>query len=67
MLTFRLAKRSLADWHFKDLILKRKVDHRIKTCNRNFFNVTHANTKRFRNLLIITMQHLLNEDKKTQT
>ena len=64
MLTLRFAKRSLADGHFKDLILKRKVNHRMKTRKRNFYEVTHANTDRFRNSPIITMQHLLNEDKR---
>ena len=67
-LTLRFAKRSLADGHFKDLIVKRKPDHKMETRKRNFYEVTHANTQRFKNSPIITMQHLLNEDKReTQT
>jgi hypothetical protein len=63
-LTLRFAKRSLADGHFKDLIVKRKPDHKMETRKRNFYEVTHANTQRFKNSPIITMQHLLNEDKR---
>ena len=63
-LTLRFAKRSLSDGHFQDLFRKRKSDHKMKTRNGNFYEITHANTDRYKKSPIITMQHLLNEDKK---
>ena len=38
-LTLAFAKRSLADGHFKDLILKIKVDHRMKTGKETFMRL----------------------------
>ena len=58
------AKRSLADGHFSDLFKKRKPSETMKTRNRDYYEVTHANTERFKNSPIITMQRLLNEDRK---
>ena len=63
-LTLSFAKRSLADGHFGDLIKKRNPSHRMKTRQREFYEVTHANTERLRNSPVICMQRLLNEDKK---
>ena len=62
-LSLDFAKRSLADGHFGDLFKKRKFGH-MKLGKRNYYKVTHANTERFRNLPNITIQKLLNEDKK---
>ena len=58
------AKRSLADGHFGDLFKKRKPNNTIETRFRDFYEVTHANTERFKNSPVITMQRLLNEEKK---
>ena len=63
-LTLAFAKRSLADGHFSDLIKKRKPNNTIETRFRDFYEVTHANTERFKNSPVITMQRLLNEEKK---
>ena len=62
-LTLSFAKRSLADGHFTDLFKKRKPSN-IKTRNSEYYEVSHANTERFKNSPIITMQKLFNEDKK---
>ena len=62
-LSLDFAKRSLADGHFGDLFKKRKFGH-MKIRKRNYYEVTHANIVRFKNSPIITMQKLLNEDKK---
>ena len=62
-LSLVFAKRSLADGHFRDLFKKRKLGD-MKIRKRNYYEVTHANTERFKNSPIITMQKLLNEDKK---
>jgi hypothetical protein len=61
-LTLAFAKQSLADGHFSDLFKKRKPCETMKTRKRNFFEVIHANTERYKNSPIITMQRLLNED-----
>ena len=61
-LTLAFAKQSLADGHFSDLFKKRKPRETMKTRKRNFFEVIHANTERYKNSPIITMQRLLNED-----
>ena len=45
------------------LLEKKKFGH-MQLRKRNYFKVTHANTERFKNSPIITMQKLLNEDKK---
>ena len=63
-LTLSFAKRSLADGHFSDLIKKRNPSHRMKTRKREYYEVTHANTERLKNSPVITMQRLLNEDRK---
>ena len=63
-LTLGFAKRSLADGHFSDLFKKRKPSETMKTRNRDYYEVTHANTERFKNSPIITMQRLINEGRK---
>ena len=63
-LTLRFIKRSLADGHFRDLFPRRKPEHTMTKRNRDFYKVTHANTERFRHSPIITMQKLLNEEKR---
>ena len=63
-LTLAFAKRSLADGHFSDLFKKRKPNSTIETRFRDFYEVTHANTERFKNSPVITMQRLLNEERK---
>ena len=60
----RFIKRNLADGHFRDLFPRRNPDHIMKKRNSDFYKVTHANTERFRHSPIITMQKLLNEEKR---
>ena len=53
----------MADGHIYDLIKRKHNKKGIKTRNKEFYNVTFANTERYKNSPIITMQRLLNEDK----
>ena len=46
-LTLAFAKRSLADGYFSDLFKKRKPSQTMKTRNRYYYEVTHANTEGF--------------------
>ena len=62
-LSLDFAKRILADGHFGDLLKKRKLGP-MKLRKRNYYKVTHADTEGLKNSPIITMQKLLNEDKK---
>ena len=62
-LTLKFAKTSIADGHFPGLILKTKP-RKILTRNQEYYQVTHAHTERYRKSPILTMQRLLNEDKK---
>jgi hypothetical protein len=62
MLTLRFIKQSLADGHFHDLFPKRKKIHTMGTRKSEKFKVFHANTNRYKNSPIITMQRLLNEE-----
>ena len=45
-LTLGFAKRSLADGHFRDLFKKKKPSHTMETRQRDFYEVTNANTER---------------------
>ena len=58
-LTFKFA-----DGHLTGLILKKKP-RKIGTRNQDFYQVTRAHTERYRQSPILTMQRLLNEDKKS--
>ena len=63
-LTLTFAKTSIADGHFRGLIFKKRPRNGPKTRHQDFYQVTKAHTERFRNSPFITMQRLLNEDKK---
>ena len=61
-LTLDFAKRSLSDNKFRDLFPTRKTAHTMNTRNREQYKVNHANTNRYYNSAIPTMQRLLNEN-----
>ena len=63
-LTLKFAKDSLADGHFSDLITRKQNKKGTETRNKEYYNVTFANTERYKNSPILTMQRLLNEDKQ---
>ena len=63
-MTLTFAKSSIAYGHFRGLIFKKKQEMDQKTRHQEFYQVTKAPTERFRNSPFITMQRLLNEDKK---
>ena len=60
-LTLDFAKRSLADNKLRDLFPIKKKTHTMQTRNTEQFKVNHANTNRYANSPIPTMQKLLNE------
>ena len=62
-LTLKFAKTSIANGHFTGLISKKKP-RKLITRNHEFYEVTRAHTERYRKSPILTMQRLLNEDKK---
>ena len=63
-LTLKFAKTSLADGHFKGLILKKNPRKGPQTRHKEYFQVTRAHTERFRKSPILTMQKLLNIDRQ---
>ena len=63
-LTLTFAKTSIADGHFRGLILKKRPRNGPDTRHQEYYQVTRAHTERFRKLPILTMQSLLNEDQK---
>ena len=65
-LTLTFAQTSLADGILHDLFPLNKKKHHTWTRKSEYFQVTHANTHRFKNSPIITMQKLLNIDKNQQ-
>ena len=60
--TLSVAKTSLADGHFHDLIKKKKTRKGLHTRKKEHYNVTFAHTDRYRRSPILTMQRLLNQD-----
>ena len=64
ILTLRFAKSSIADGHFKGLILKKNPKRGLQTRHKEHFQVTRAHTERFRKSPILTMQRLLNKDRR---
>ena len=62
MLSLRFIKQSLADGHFHDLFPKRKKVHTMGTRKTEKYKVFHANTKRYQNSPIVSLQRLLNEE-----
>ena len=61
-LTLDFAKRSLSDNKLRDLFPIRNKAHNMKTRNKEQYKVNHANTNRYSNSAIPTMQRLLNEN-----
>ena len=60
-LTLRFAKQSLADGKLRDLFPIRRKEHTMRTRRNEKYKVFKANTDRYRNSPIISMQRLLNE------
>ena len=59
-LTLDFAKRSLADNKLRDLFPILKKKHKMRTRKSEKFKINHANTNRYQNSPIPTMQRLLN-------
>ena len=57
----KFAKTSISDGHFRDLFQKRKKTHHMETRNIEKYKVFHANTERYKNSPILTMQRMLNQ------
>ena len=60
-LTLRFTKQSLADGKLRDLFPIRRKEHTMGTRRNEKYKVFKANTNRYRNSPIISMQRLLNE------
>jgi hypothetical protein len=63
-LTLKFAQTSLADGLLHDLFPIIKKQHNMKTRNKGRYKVFHANTERFKNSPILTMQRMLNKVEK---
>ena len=64
-LMIKFAKTSIDNRKLHTFFRKRKITHEMNTRNSETFEVTRANTERFKNSSIIHMQRLLNNiDKK---
>ena len=63
-LTLRFVERSLADGNLHDLFHKRRKTHDMQTRRTEKYNVFHANTVRYQNSPILTMQREMNKPKK---
>ena len=59
-LTLSFAQTSLADGMLRDLFPMKSNIHRMKKRNKGKFRIFHANTERFKNSPILTMQRMLN-------
>ena len=59
-LTLDFAKRSLADNKLRDLFPILRKEHKMRTRKSEKFKINHANTNRYLNSPIPTMQRLLN-------
>ena len=60
-LLVKFAITSISDGHFADLFKKRTKTHKMETRNIDKYKVFHANTERYKNSPIFTMQRMLNE------
>ena len=61
-LTLDFAKRSISDDILRDLFLLKKKRHEMATRNTEKYRVNHANTNRYKNSPIPTMQNMLNKE-----
>ena len=60
-ISVKFARTSISDGHFADLFPKRTKTHKMETRNIDKYKVFHANTERYKNSPILTMQRMLNE------
>ena len=60
-LSVKFAKTSISDGLFRDLFPKRTKAHLMETRKLEKYKVFHANTERYKNSPILTMQRMLNE------
>ena len=60
-LTLDFAKRSISDDILRDLFLIKRKRHEMATRNTEKYSVNHANTNRYKNSPIPTMQNMLNK------
>ena len=65
-LSLRFVKSGIEDGILNDLFPHRTKTHTMHTRKDEYFKVTHAYTERFRNSPILTMQRLLNNDRRNQ-
>ena len=65
-LSLRFVKSGIEDGILNDLFPHRTKTHTMHTRKDEYFKVTHAYTERFRNSPILTMQRLLNDDRRKQ-
>ena len=63
-LTLRFAETGIMDGTLTDLFPKKQKRHNMETSTGTSYKVTHANTTRFQNSPVITMQGMLNEKQK---
>ena len=63
-LTLRFAETGIMDGTLTDLFPRKQKRHNMETRTGTSYKVTHANTTRFQNSPVITMQRMLNEKQK---
>ena len=59
-LLLKFARNTLSDGHFRDLFPRRTKTHQMETRKLDKYKVFHANTERYKNSPILTMQRMLN-------
>ena len=60
--SLKFAKSSIADGLLRDLFPLSSKAHQMETRSAEKYKVFHANTERFRNSPILSMQRMLNTD-----
>ena len=65
-LSLNFAKSSLADGLLRDLFPLQRKAHLMKTRSKDKYKITHANTERFKNSPVLTMQRMLNREELTK-
>ena len=60
-LLVNFAKNSIIDGHFRDLLPRKRKAHSMETRKIEKYTVFHANTERYKNSPILTMQRMLNQ------
>ena len=60
-ISVNFAKNSIIDGHFRDLFPRRTKTHHMENRKIEKYQVFHANTERYKNSPILTMQRMLNE------